>query len=1061
MFITPPFLNIKDMPCTGLAISAPNISCLNYNLHWDLSGATPIVTITNTSTVNNYANLKWWFYVVSPNGAAIYGEDLNTVSPLPTPDVNAVSWTTKQITLQTPFGNPPCGQIEFSPTNPYNVFVYVQDIGFSTSSFFTYSKNTLIPRPGGNNRYSCGNYGTAAVSMQVDCANKNIMVFDSTILIYNNILTPASSSNKWTLVYPEDPSGDIPNVVVNNQANVNFPVSVNSEGYVLYFDETATFDYGDGITITVKYKLFTKGSQVDQALGQQFAVACNTNLCLLQCQMQKFYKLSQGTCGALENAALINKMTQMSFIFNQIITGIFQPLCGINIPKLMAEIKAIGNFADNCDCNCGGGNFGFSNPTGSGASSSSCCPIYTTVLVIDTTDPPANCPNGYFPASVYDPTGVSIIGVALSMPDEIGIINANAAWQVYGTAFDAGNCKVGFFPRTGVVTVPPVYVNPVGDPGPSGGGGGVVIVPVVDPAGYPPTTCPSGYFPAQVYDPTGAIIIGVAYNIADVIGIINANAAWNAIGTAFVVDNCHVGFYPTPGVVTFPPVVVTYTGGGGGGVTTDCVSTKQLYPVTVSDICYPKAAPITVGSFPLNVYVDFGLGAGQEYAGNATSQANMIALLNAMSDKPATITFIAGPTPDQVIINNSDCTGYSGVISINTDAGSNSYLLYSGTHTGLLGATTVLGNQERAFSIKSLTDLGGLIGTPTGDPIGWHTIKIGNVLMVSEPSGGKINFWDVTNPLMPTLSRTITLNAVVGDCFTGSPQSETIASATNSPTTDVDTIYDLYFPTDYYATMSLNAIYVVESLTGCIWKLDYFGSGTGIVASFQDDQLIGKCPRVLIGNQLFFTQDGDLEQATGQSSTVAVGDIVILDITTFNSGGLSTMTVFLNHIENVWSASYDGAGRIYFVGEFTSIGLYTIASGPPPIRYLYAGGIGLQMSYRANSVYYLGNLYVTPQHLPSYNGMIIDVSTLGGVVSIGQFDVPTGSTINGMFNFIPLGNCLGVLTSARVPGDSPAHIALYFLDGTYVERFTIPSEEEYYNVIPIPNVPVTTPNNFV
>lgn len=1047
------------MSCTGLPLTTPNISCLDYLLTWDLSGATPTVTITNNSTVSNAANLRWWFYVVSPNGAAVYGVNLATVSPLPTPDVTGVPWTTKIINLPTPFGNPPCGQIEFSPTNPYNVYVYVTDISFSTTSFFTLNKNTLLPRPNGNCSNSCGNFGDAAVSMQTNCLNQSINVYDGTNLIYNNILTPASTSNVWTLVYPQNSAGGIPNVVVHNQANVNFPTSINSDSYVLYFQEYAIYNYGNGITVIIQYKLFSKGSNISPLLGQQFAINCNTNLCLLQCQMQRFYKASKGNCGTLENTELINKMTQMSFLFNQIITGIFQPLCGIDIPKLMAEITAIGNFDPNCDCSCGGSNFGFSNPTG-GGSAVGCCPVYTSVIDHNTGVTPLNCPNGYFPANTYDPTGTTIIGNATSIGDEIAIINANVAWQQYGTAFDAGNCKVGFFPATGVTVIPKIQVDPNGG---GSGGGATVIVDIIDPCGYPPNTCPNGYFPAQVYNPTGAIIIGIASDINSLVGIINGYGGWQVIGTAFVVDNCHVGFYPKPGVTSFPEVVVTYGADTGcGGTTTDCVNGQQTYPVTIMDVCVTGAPPITASSFPCNVYVNFGLGAGLEFIGNATSQINMISELNAAADKPAGVTFSEGSTVSQVIVNNTNCTLYSGVISITADAGSDNFLLFGGNHTNLLGVPSGGENKEFAFSVKSLS----IQGKIASNIFLWHNIVLGTVLLSTDPNG-QIDVWDISNPLMPLFIQSITLTNSHSN-FTGTPESITIASAVSSPGGAVPTIYSLYFPTDTYSLMTPDNFYVSEALTGTIWRLTGYHSGVSPTQTiFQDDRLIGKCPRVLIpymGTQtLFFTQDGDLEQATGQSSGVVEGDVVLLDTSTFSSGGLSTLNIIKNDIEFVWAASYDGVGNIYFTGNRFSIGKLNLSTSAITV-FSNVGGAGRLMSYRCNSVYFNGFLYLTPQHSPSLGGgvgMFVMVSSLGGLPAIGFFQQPPGAPIDGLFNFMPLGNCLGIMTSAAVQGDSASSVLIYKTDGTYLSSIPLFSNEEFYNVIPIANIAATTPNNYL
>jgi|GEM_PF-4665673 len=1053
------------MSCTGLPITSPNISCLDYLLKWDLSGATPTVTITNNSTefILGYQHLSWWFYVVSPNGAAIYGVDLSTVSPLPAPDFTGVAWTTKVIALPTPFGNPPCGQIEFSPTNPYNVYVYMADTSVPSVPFFTWNKNTLLPRPNGNCSNSCGNFGNAAVNMQVNCAGQSIMVNDGTNLIYNNILTPASTSNVWTLVYPQNSAGDIPNVVVNNQANVNFITSINSAGYVLYFQEYATYNYGNGITVIIQYKLFSKGSNVSPQLGQQFAINCNTNLCLLQCQMQRFYKASKGSCGTLENVDLINKMTQMSFLFNQIITGIFQPLCGIDIPKLMSEITEIGNFDPNCDCNCGGNNFGFSNPTGSGPSSGGCCPVYSAVIDTNTGVAPTDCAAGYFPANVYAPDGVTLIGNATSMAGLVSIINSYPAWQAFGVAFNAGNCQVGFYPATGVTTIPNTVVDPNGG---GTGGGASVIVDIICPFGYPVTNCAAGgYFPAQVYNPTGSTIIGVASDIASLISIINTNAAWQAIGTAYVVSNCQVGFYPANGVTTFPEVVITYSGGAGAcGQTAGCKGGTQNYPVTITDICSPTDPPITASSFPINIYVNFGLGAGLQFVGNATSQANMIALLNAFSGKPASVTFSAGSTVDQVIINNSNCTAYSGIISIVAGVGSDAYLLFGGNHEDLLGTGGSSENEEYAFSVKQLAILGKL----TNCNFPWHNVHYSNYLLTAQPTSGYVFIWDITNPLMPVIVTSIQLATVVAGPngnFTGNPHSVTIASAAVSPGDAVPSIYGLYFITDYNAYNSvLTSFCVVESVTGTIWKITATGSGF-TQTSFQDNRLIGKCPRVLMpyagNNYIFFTQDGDLEQATGQSSGVTTGDIVLLNLGTFSSGGISTALIFPNDVEYVWAASYDGLGNIYFTGNRGSIGKFNVATSAVTV-YNNVAGIGLQMLYRANSSFFNGYLYVTPQHFASYNGFIVQVSTLGGTPAITQFQQPAGGHIDGLFNFLPLGNCLGILTSAAIAGVSPAFVGIYRLDGTYLS--TIPllgAGEEFYNVVAIPNVSATTPNNYL
>ncbi len=1028
------------MPCSGLSISSPAITCLDFLVQWNISGATPQVTITNNSTVVDNTKLKWWFYITSPSGTAVYGVDLDTLTSYPTPDVTGVAWTTKTYDLQTPFGNPPCGQIEFSPNSPYTVEVFVQDITTPPGTLFSYSKTTIIVRPNGNTMNSCGNFGSGAVNMKVDCANRVIMCFDGTKTSYNSILDPTTTTNKWTIVYPEDPSGSIPNDSATNVPNVNFPISINSKNYSLYFTETATYDYSNGTSVVVQYKLFDKTG----GLGLSFAINCNTNLCLIQCQMKKFYELSKSKCGTLENAELTGKMTRLNFLFSQILTGIFQPLCGIDVGALMDEMVKIGNFDANCDCGCGcnGDNLGFSNPTGTGGSSSGgCCPVYTNVLDTATNIAPANCPNGYFPASVYDPTKTTIIGVAYNSSDLVNIINANAAWQAYGTAFDAGNCKVGFFPLNSGVVIPNPYVTSI-----SGGTGqGQVIVNVLNlGTGLPPATCPSSYFPAQVFDPTGVTIIGVANDVNELVGILNANGAWQAYGTAYVVDNCHVGWNPAPGIGTIPPVLVNVS----TSISTGCVNGMQLYPVTITDICYPTGAPITAFSFPFNLTVDFG--SGPEYVGTPTSQANMIALLNAHPTRPSAIAFSAGSTVDQVVVTNTDCASYSGTITLSGDNNSNKYLLFTPNHGNMDGSLVVCA--QNAMSVQYLSNLGEFPGS-AGDVRAWHSIKIGTTLLTTIPSVGQVFVYDISNPLMPTLTNVIVLNHVVLGCFGGLPTSANVSS----PSPPVDTEYSLYFPTDYYAGMALNAVYVVEALTGSTWLLDITSST--ITDSFQDDKLIGKCPRVLVNGLLYFTQDGDLEQATGQTSGILEGEIVVLDTSDFSGTGLSTRTVFVNQSEYAWAASYDGGSNIYFTGNKTSICKWDVPTDSSLAVYSFVAGAGSLMQYRANSSYFPPKLYITPQVLPGYTGMIVNTASIGSLPT--QFTQPPGGDLGALFNFKPIGNCLGVMTSAKTPGGDVPYVSIHKLDGTFVSNIPLTTNEEFYNVVPIQGITVITPNNYV
>lgn len=1027
-----PFSNLGTMPCTGKTLTLPNISCLDFKLDWDISGASPTVRITNNSTVVDATKLKWWIYITTPSGVAIHGVDVNAVTP-PTPDVNLVAFTSKTYVLPQPFTSPQCGQVEFSPSAPYTVTVFVQDITAVATPIDNYTKTTIIVRPNGNSTTLCGNFGKGSVNVKVDCANKNIMCMDGTKMVYNNILTPLTTSRKWTLVYPAAADGDIPNMT-STEANVNFPASTNSKGYMLYYQLYATYDYGNGITVKVQYKLYDK----DGELGLKFAVNCNTNLCLLQCQMRKFYELSKKDCGNVENAALTQRMVRLQWLFSQILTGIFQPLCGIDVPGLIEEMQRDMGYADGCDCGCGeNDNFGFSNPIGTGGSggTGTCCPVTAPVIDINTGSTPAVCPDSFFPAAVYSPDGSTIIGMATSADSMISIINSDASWNVYGTAFNQGNCQVGFYMNPGITSVPPVIINP-----------GTIINVVNQTTGIQPASCPASYFPVTVYQPDGTTPIGVAANITQLLTLVNGSALWQAYGTAFYNGAlCTVAFIPAPGVPpsSIPPIVVLSTTGCVGGI--------QHYTANVQDICGNIDPPITSLSFPMNAWVDFGLGGGLVSLGMITDNAAFIAALNAATGKPASVTFSAGTSGGflNYTVDNSDCAGYSGVVQIYSDVNAAAYLLYGANHKTI---ATPQPNVAGLYGVgvKTNTILGQVPGL-VFDEWYWHTIKVqGNYMFLTNPYAGLVFCWDITNPLMPVSLGVVALpDTGGGNCFTGLPQEW-----------GVNQYYSLYFPTDYH-NMITREVYVVEARTGSIWHVDFAGTPT-VVKSFKDQQLIGMCPRIHEKGFLWFTQDGDMKAIYGPG----VGDGVVIRMNVsaavWDATTLLQVTIIPNFTEAVWAASFDGANSlIYFSGQKGTIVKYSVVLDA--IVSSYPLVMGRTANRRLNTKFYNNKLYhstfggyTAPAGLNTAT-RFIDTTTLGTTNTITNFQPFLGNNAT-HWNFLPLGNCTGVLTYEN--GTSGAGFALFKLDGTFVGNIPF-ADGAAYNVIGIPGVGVYTPNSLV
>lgn len=1013
------------MPALPITTS-PDISSLDFSILYDISGPIPAITLTNNSvgvpSGTTRLNLcTWWYVITTPSGAVIH--DGSETSP----DVPAANWTTLAITpysWPTIFGNPPCGQVEFSCSVPYITTLYVKD---SASNIFSVSKVTTICRPNGSVPATCGSFGVSNVGVQVKCNAATIYCSDTTNYAYQSQLAPAVQSNAWTLVYPLDANGNQPsNKTAANTPYVNFPVGYSGEGYKLYLSTYGAYNMGDRVTIKIQYK----GTST-------FSVLCNVDFCKLQCKIRKYYELSKKSCGTLEDPALTANITRMNLLLGSAIVGVMQPLCGIDVPAIIAEIEALGDF-DNCDCGCGDG-INISNPTGI-ASGGGCCPISVNVIDNATGNPPVECPGSYFPVTVKDPTNTTGIGTANNMNELIGILNAYSAWQAYGVAFAEGNCKVGWFVSNGstppVVKIARIAITPLP---PSRITGNIVTVGT----STPPTGCPSGNpYPKQVYNPLGTLVVGIANNINDLVSILNATGAWSTYGVASVQDNCHVQWNLTNAAVIPPSIAV-------GDITPTCTGGQQFYTLNTLDICTGQPAIYT---FPVNAYVNFGSGIiPLGYVADATA---FVAALNAASTKPSTVTFSEGTGLVGVtVVKNTDCSIFSGTITLYTDAPQRNVLLLGANH-GDMASTHWFGQSEQAIGMRTNTFIGKI---PAITELAWHNIKIGNTLLVTDPSSGKILMYDITNPLIPIFVKAIQLTSIGTTNFAGTPNSITVASGGVA----VESWYSLYFPTDYQA-MTLKDVYVMQGISGTIWKLDVtLAPGTEVIGGFQDAKLLGKCPRIIINNNIWFTQDGDLEIAAGLSSGVAEGSVINLDLATFSSGGIAVRSPFFTD-EYIWGAAYDGIGNIYYVGaKGTLLVLNLSTSGGTVFRHI----LFTEAFFRLNVKYYTGKLYISALQFNvgagSAGTIVVDATTHAGTL-FSAF-TPAGGTVpaTSHYNAYPIGQCTIAVTYDGYQNASHlgGGVAFFNTTGGYLGHIDIPIGN-WYNIIPFIGIGYYLPTSF-
>lgn len=301
---------------------SPDINVLDYAVTWDISGTSPKIEIDNLSSGPNLAGLVWWFVVTSPTGTLIHqGSEAN-------PD-NIGVWTSDVLLNNWPR---PFNQIEWSGTE-YFITLYVKDT-LGNVKYLT--KGAPICRPVGNTPESKNTFGKAKVDVQVKCQDARIYFEDKTYHSYQG-LQGVKGSSTLKMTYPFDETGNIPAPFqISNFSSALVPISYSGEGYQYIVQSVYEYDMGDNVFVRVRY----------QDIGS-FPVWCNVDLGPLVCEYAKLIEeVEAGSCADVQSAnqkmMLINPKLSMAMM------GIMQPLTGIDVPKLVEEIKAIGGF--DCDC---------------------------------------------------------------------------------------------------------------------------------------------------------------------------------------------------------------------------------------------------------------------------------------------------------------------------------------------------------------------------------------------------------------------------------------------------------------------------------------------------------------------------------------------------------------------------------------------------------------------------------------------------------------------------------------------------------------------------------------
>jgi hypothetical protein len=306
-------------------MSANNPHIINGLRYTLASDSLTNISMTRTQTpvmVSSLSLCTWWFEAYLPDGTAFHSATLSS------PDRNGI-WSSYDIAEAIPeiMGHIPWGK-------PFKVRGYVND---GTTTYGPVDQEVEICRPYGNNLDTQNNYGAGDIFTDLKCnlSPKKLYVEDKTVTTYKAV-SGTVVSKLFKLVFPTDDNGDTANSTSNSTASsVLLGIGVDSDCYQLIVETVIDYVFGDS-TVRIKYKL-----------KKRLEIFCSLSLCALQCSIKKFEdKLTSGSkCTASDQLLLL----LINSKYNRLLSGLLQPDCGVGVPALIEEIKAL--LPKDCGCN--------------------------------------------------------------------------------------------------------------------------------------------------------------------------------------------------------------------------------------------------------------------------------------------------------------------------------------------------------------------------------------------------------------------------------------------------------------------------------------------------------------------------------------------------------------------------------------------------------------------------------------------------------------------------------------------------------------------------------------
>lgn len=303
--------------------NSPDITSLEAQVTWDISGNLPVISLVNLSTGSGLADMQWWFTAYSPSNTPIHEGSTNNV------DING-SFTTYVLADSWP---KPAKAVEWSGA-PYVITIYAKD---TNGSVYLITKSAVICPPNGNTSLSKNAYGLANIYVKNFCDKGRVYFEDRTDSTYRGV-TGTRITSVLKMAYPLDETGVAPAAFEHSPfSNAMVPITYDAPDYKFVANIVYDYDLTNYVHVRIKY-----------AQSKVFPVLCNMNLGGVACEVIKLNdSIQNGYCGDVTEAQ--NKLNKITPLLLLAFIGTIEPLSGgENVSALVDQILEIGGF----DCNC-------------------------------------------------------------------------------------------------------------------------------------------------------------------------------------------------------------------------------------------------------------------------------------------------------------------------------------------------------------------------------------------------------------------------------------------------------------------------------------------------------------------------------------------------------------------------------------------------------------------------------------------------------------------------------------------------------------------------------------